>query len=59
MAASQKYSTFADFRKDIRGSTSWSNHIDEIADQAFQVDESKNRPVALFDSFEDFDSDDE
>ncbi len=37
--SSLKYSTFAEFRRDLRGSTSWASHIDEIADSAFQVEE--------------------
>ena len=55
----REYTSFADFRKDLRGSTNWSTHIDEIADQVGSFDDDvKPHKHALFDSFEDFDEDD-
>lgn len=56
----REYSSFADFRKDLRGSAHWSNHIDEIADQVGNFDEDGKKPHkhALFDNFEDFENDD-
>lgn len=58
--SNREYRSFADFRKDLRGSANWSTHIDEIADQVGNFDEDgKPHQHALFDSFEDFDGDDE
>lgn len=54
----REYRSFADFRKDLRGSAHWSNHIDEIADQVGNGEDDGPPKHALFDSFEDFDDDD-
>jgi hypothetical protein len=41
----------------MRGSSSWTNHIDEIAESVGRVEEEPKH--ALFDSYDDHDDDDE
>ena len=54
------YRSFTDLRREMRGSASWSNHIDEIADSVGRVEtEDKKHNHALFDNYEDFEEDDE
>ena len=53
------YRSFSELRREMRGSANWSNHIDEIADASGRVEDLETPKTNLFDSFEDFDDDDE
>jgi hypothetical protein len=54
----REYRTFNELRRDMRGSASWSNHIDEIAEHTGKGVEHDDQKHNLFDSAEDFDDDD-
>ncbi|MCC6810858.1 MAG: hypothetical protein IT381_25740 [Deltaproteobacteria bacterium] len=53
------YRSFTELRREMRGSASWTNHIDEIADAVGRVEDRDDHKHALFDNYEDFDEDDE
>jgi hypothetical protein len=59
MTSLRSYRTFNDLRQEMRGSANWSNHIDEIAEHAGKALDENDSKAGLFDSFEDFDDDDE
>lgn len=53
------YRSFSELRREMRGSSNWSNHIDEIADASGRVEDLDAPKHSLFDDFEDLDEDDE
>jgi len=59
MSSIRSYQTFSDLRRDMRGSASWSSHIDEIADTSVKLEDNDKKKESLFDSFEDFESEDD
>lgn len=59
MASVKGYRSFTELRREMRGSASWTNHIDEIADTVGRFDDDKEHKHALFDNYEDLDEDDE
>jgi hypothetical protein len=57
MAAMREYRSFSDLRRAMRGSASWTNHIDEIAESVGRVEDDQK--AALFDSHDDHDDEDD
>ena len=59
MSTVRAYRSFSDLRREMRGSSNWTNHIDEIAESVGRVEDAPEKKAGLFDSYEDFEEDEE